>query len=142
MRCDTTQQNKAFKSRHATKSALKEISKGAIIVATNGVIIINRKSGRTQRPSPKSPAINTAAQIRFNRRNTQKQIQAAKRASIVAATRIFNGVEGAPRIVAVIPLCKDIHAGMAVRALAVAGGEEVDGLSEKEKLWRMKYATQ
>lgn len=115
------QQNKPFKSRHATKSALKEISKG-----------------RTQRPSPKSPAVNTAAQLRFNRRNTQKQIQAAKRASAVAATRIFNGVEGAPRIVAVVPLCKDVRAETAVRALATACGEEVEGLDENEKLWRMK----
>lgn len=96
-------------------------------------------TGRTQRPSPKSPAVNTAAQLRFNRRNTQKQIQAAKRASAVAATRIFNGVEGAPRIVAVVPLCKDIRAETAVRALATACGEEVEGLDENEKLWRMKY---
>ncbi|KAL4079370.1 ribosome biogenesis protein tsr1, partial [Scleroderma citrinum] len=115
------QQNKPFKSKHATKSNLKEISKG-----------------RTQRPSPKSPAVNTAAQLRFNRRNTQKQIQAAKRASVVAATRIFNGVDGAPRIVAVIPLCRDIHTEAAVRALASVGEEAVEGLDENVGLWRMK----
>ena len=103
------------------------------------VITVVTSVGRTQRPSPKSPAVSTTAQLRFNRRNTQKQIQAAKRASVVAATRIFNGVEGAPRIVAVIPLCKDIHTETAVRALATAGGEEVEGLDENEKLWRMKY---
>lgn len=114
------QQNKPFKSKHATKSALKDIAKG-----------------RTQRPSPKSTAVNTAAQLRFNRRNTQKQIQAAKRAALVAATRIFNGTDGAPRIVAVIPLCEGADTEDAIRALSSAVGEELEGV-EGHKVWRMK----
>ncbi|KAH7888400.1 ribosome biogenesis protein tsr1 [Phlebopus sp. FC_14] len=116
------QQNKPFKSKHATKSALKEVAKG-----------------RTQRPSPKSPAVSTAAQARLNRRNTQKQVQAAKRAALVTATRIFSGVDGAPRIVAVIPLCEDVHVDRAVRALASSVDEEIEGMSRRDKLlWKMK----
>ncbi|KAG8214265.1 ribosome biogenesis protein tsr1 [Butyriboletus roseoflavus] len=115
------QQNKSFKSKHATKSSLKEIAKG-----------------RTQRPSTKSPAVSTAAQARLNRRNTQKQAQAAKRASLVASTRIFNGVDGAPRIVAVIPLCEGIPTVDAVCALATSVVEDVDGIKENSPIWKMK----
>ncbi|KAG1716808.1 hypothetical protein ID866_330 [Astraeus odoratus] len=115
------QQNKPFKSKHATKSALKEVAKG-----------------RIQRSSQKSAAVSTAAQLRFNRRNTQKQIQAAKRASLIAATRIFNGVEGAPRIVAVIPLCGGICTEDATRSLASAAGEEIENLDESGTTLRMK----
>jgi len=86
--------------------------------------------------------VSTAAQARLNRRNTQKQAQAAKRASLVASTRIFNGVDGAPRIVAVIPLCEDIRTVDAVRALATSVTEDVDGIGEDSPLWKMKYVFQ
>ncbi|KAF9218805.1 ribosome biogenesis protein tsr1 [Gyrodon lividus] len=115
------QQNKPFKSKHATKSALKELAKG-----------------RTQRPSPKSTAVSTTTQARLNRRNTQKQAQAAKRAALISATRIFNGVDGAPRIVAVIPLCEDVRTDEAVRALGSAIAEDIDGISDGSAMWKMK----
>ncbi|KAI6168548.1 ribosome biogenesis protein tsr1 [Pisolithus thermaeus] len=117
------QQNKPFRSKHVTKSALKDIAKG-----------------RTQRPSPNSTAVNTAAQLRLNRRNTQKQIQAAKRAALVAATRIFNGTDGAPRVVAVIPLCEGTDTKDAIRALSSAVGEEPEGVGG-QKVWGMKRTT-
>ena len=84
--------------------------------------------------------MNTAAQARLNRRNTQKQAQAAKRAALIASTRIFNGVDGAPRIVAIIPLCEDVRTLDAVRALATSVVEDVDGVDEDSPLWKMKYA--
>lgn len=83
--------------------------------------------------------MSTAAQARLNRRNTQKQAQAAKRTALIASTRIFNGVDGAPRIVAVIPLCEDIRTADAVRALATSVAEDVDGISENSPIWKMKY---
>ena len=52
----------------------------------------------------------SAAQTKLNRRNQAKQIQLAKRHALVEATRIFNGVDGAPRIVAVVPLTEDVTA--------------------------------
>ncbi|KAG9309231.1 hypothetical protein JVU11DRAFT_10710 [Chiua virens] len=115
------QQNKSFKSKHATKSSLKELAKG-----------------RTQRPSPKSPAVSTTAQARLNRRNTQKQAQAAKRAALVTSTRIFNGVDGAPRIVAVIPLCEDVRTVDAVLALATSITEDVEDISQNLPTWKMR----
>ncbi|KAI0645813.1 ribosome biogenesis protein tsr1 [Trametes meyenii] len=88
------QKNKHFKSKHATKSSLKEVAKG-----------------RTQRQSPKArPSANAAAQLRTNRRNNAKQAQLKKRQSLVSATRIFSGTDGAPRIVAIVPLTEDVKA--------------------------------
>ncbi|KAI0358546.1 ribosome biogenesis protein tsr1 [Trametes cingulata] len=88
------QKNKPFKSKHATKSSLKEVAKG-----------------RTQRQSPKARAsANAAAQLRTNRRNNAKQVQLKKRQSLVSATRIFSGIDGAPRIVAIVPLTEDVKA--------------------------------
>ncbi|KAJ8596585.1 ribosome biogenesis protein tsr1 [Rhizopogon salebrosus TDB-379] len=115
------QKNKPFKSHHATKSALKDIAKG-----------------RTVRQSSKSPVVSTVAQARLNRRNTQKQAQAAKRASLVAATRIFNGTDGAPRIVAVIPLSEDIDTPACIQALGKCIDEEIYGINENTNIWTMK----
>ncbi|GLB37845.1 putative ribosome biogenesis [Lyophyllum shimeji] len=96
------QTNKRFKSRHATKSSLKDAAKG-----------------RIARDSPKvSSASNGAAQSRLNRRNNAKQVQARKRNALLSATRVFNGVDGAPRIVAVIPLSADIDPRIVVAPIA------------------------
>ncbi|KAF5355442.1 hypothetical protein D9758_006394 [Tetrapyrgos nigripes] len=115
------QQNKPFKSKHATKSSLRDASKG-----------------RVPRQSPKATATNqnSAAQLRHNRRNTSKQVQAKKRSAIVSATRLFNGVDGAPRIVAVVPLCEDISAAKAIATLAESLDVEPDDVPEKG-IWRM-----
>ena len=78
------QQGKPFKSQHATKSSRQRC---VHLCCTVGISC--HSSGRAPRPSPKM----TAA-------------QAAKRASLIASTRIFNGGDGAPRIVAVIPCTK------------------------------------
>ncbi|KAI0829822.1 ribosome biogenesis protein tsr1 [Trametes gibbosa] len=104
------QKNKAFKSKHATKSSLKEVAKG-----------------RTQRQSPKARAsANAAAQLRTNRRNNAKQVQLKKRQSLVSATRIFSGVDGAPRIVAIVPLTEDVSARDVSSRLA----QSIDGTLE------------
>ncbi|KAJ7497776.1 ribosome biogenesis protein tsr1 [Mycena latifolia] len=115
------QQNKSFKSKHATKSALKEAAKG-----------------RIPRASPKaSVGSKNAAQTRLNRRNNAKQAQTIKRNALVSATRLFNGVDGAPRIVAVIPLTPDISARGAVSSLAEALDVPADDCPD-HGLWRMR----
>lgn len=48
-------------------------------------------------------------------------------------------MDGAPRIVAVIPLCEDIRTDDAVRALATSVVEDVDGIDENSPIWKMKY---
>ncbi|KAF8904976.1 ribosome biogenesis protein tsr1 [Mucidula mucida] len=115
------QQNKAFKSKHATKSSLRDAAKG-----------------RVARQSPKAVSTsNTSAQARLNRKNNAKQQQLKKRTALVSATRIFNGVDGAPRIVAVIPLSEDISPQAIVSSLA----ESVDVSTETcgdNGLWKLK----
>ena len=76
--------------------------------------------GKIARQSPKGSSTNTGAQTRLNRRNYAKQQQLAKRSAIVSATRIFSGVDGAPRIISVIPLSDDVSSKSAVEALANA----------------------
>ena len=62
------------------------------------------------------------AQSKVNRRNRAKQIQLQKRQSLLSAVSIFGGVDGAPRIVAVIPLCEDVDSRSAVSALSTSLG--------------------
>ena len=74
--------------------------------------------GKVGRQSPKSSkAQSDAAQLRANRKNNAKLTQLKKRHELVASTRIFNGVDGAPRIVAVIPLSGDVDSREASHAL-------------------------
>ncbi|KAJ7354686.1 ribosome biogenesis protein tsr1 [Mycena albidolilacea] len=115
------QQNKPFKSKHATKSSLKELAKG-----------------RVPRESPKSNAgSKIAAQTRLNRRNNAKQAQTLKRNALVSATRLFNGTDGAPRIVAVIPLTEDISTRSAVSSLAEALDVATDDCPD-HGLWKLR----
>ncbi|KAJ7162048.1 ribosome biogenesis protein tsr1 [Mycena filopes] len=115
------QQNKSFKSKHATKSSIKEAAKG-----------------RVPRQSPKANiGTKIAAQTRLNRRNNAKQAQTLKRNALVSATRLFNGVDGAPRIVAVIPLTEDVSTRSAVSSLAEALDVATDDCPE-HGLWKMK----
>ncbi|EKM54625.1 uncharacterized protein PHACADRAFT_175149 [Phanerochaete carnosa HHB-10118-sp] len=95
------QQNKPFKSKHATKGSLKEAAKG--------------KLNRQYIKSPHSAA--TAAQTRLNRKNHAKQVQLRKRQVLVSATRLFSGVDGVPRIVAIVPLTPDVDTASVVAAM-------------------------
>jgi pre-rRNA-processing protein TSR1 len=87
-----------------------------------------------------SPTSNSAAQSRLSRRNNAKQAQAKKRNSLISATRIFNGVDGAPRIVAVIPLTDDVSTKSTVASLAdsldLSGSE-----CPEDGLWKMRCAS-
>ncbi|THU96748.1 ribosome biogenesis protein tsr1 [Dendrothele bispora CBS 962.96] len=115
------QQNKPFKSKHATKSSLRDAAKG-----------------RIPHQSPKASSTNNnAAQLRHNRRNASKQVQAKKRSALVSATRLFNGVDGAPRIVAVVPLSEDISSAKAISTLAESLEVLADDVPEKG-IWKMK----
>ncbi len=98
------------------------------------------KTGKIARAPPTSPSSNTtAAQLRLNRRNNAKQAQVTKRNAIVSATRVFNGVDGAPRIVAVIPLTEDVNSRNTIISLA----ESLEVSSEEcpeDGLWKLRYA--
>jgi pre-rRNA-processing protein TSR1 len=124
------QQNKPFKSKHASKSSTKEKSKGRVPI-------------NVKRSDPRVPPLPNTAQAKQNRRNQARQIQKAKRQGLIEATRIFNGVDGAPRIVAVVPLCADVSAREAVLRFAKCldeGTTEVEKGIPEEGVWLMRYA--
>ena len=94
-------------------------------------------STASPRQSPKNTsAARAAAQSKLDRKNHARQAQAAKRSSLVSATRVFAGVDGAPRIVAVIPLAPDVDAKNAAKGLAGAVGVEDEG---SESIWKIRY---
>lgn len=55
---------------------------------------------------------------KFDRRNQARQKQQTKHKEHLRETNIFAGRDGAPRIVAVIPLCEDGNAAAAIRKLS------------------------
>jgi pre-rRNA-processing protein TSR1 len=100
-RSTTKQSQKPFKSRHATKGALKELSKGKVEAFERG----SRKTPHQQVMS------------KLSRRNQAKQLRVKKDQEHAKATNVFQGKDGAPRIVAVVPLCHDVSAAKAVQSL-------------------------
>ncbi|KAL0940966.1 pre-rRNA processing protein [Colletotrichum truncatum] len=97
----TKQTHKAFKSgKHASKGALRDAAKGRL------------GGERGQRKTPHQTVMS-----KFDRRNQAKQRQLAKRKEHLEETSVFVGKDGAPRIVAVVPLCKDGDAAAAIKQL-------------------------
>jgi len=111
------------------------------LLQTNGILFCSDYEflGRIPHQSPKAtPSANAAAQFRLNRRNHAKQAQIIKRSAIISATRMFSGANGAPRIVAVIPLTPDVGTKSAVSSLAEVLNISANDCPE-DGLWRMRY---
>ncbi|RDW82317.1 putative TSR1 [Coleophoma cylindrospora] len=115
-RSTTKASHKPFKSRKATKGALKEASKGKV------EDLSHRKTPHQQLMS------------KFDRRNQARQKQQTKHREHLKETSVFAGRDGAPRIVAVIPLCDDCDAAAAVRTLS--GSLDVEAEVPEEGLLR------
>ncbi|KAK9448240.1 uncharacterized protein V1518DRAFT_428016 [Limtongia smithiae] len=81
--------HKSFKTKHLSKSALKAKAKGKV-----------EKSSAAQKPK--------VTLRKQDRRNQAKQIMLSKREEMLSNKKFFDGRNGAPRIVAVIPLCPDV----------------------------------
>ncbi|KAL2170895.1 hypothetical protein VTG60DRAFT_4299 [Thermothelomyces hinnuleus] len=92
--------HKPFKSRHATKGQLRDAAKGRIA------------GEKGQRKTPHQQVMS-----KLDRRNQAKQRQLEKAREHQKETSIFSGRDGAPRNVAVIPLCADTDAAAAIRSL-------------------------
>ena len=108
------QSNKAFKSKHASKGSLKTASKGRIPGSNDTSSNGKKRSGKS---------IVDAAQVKANRKNHAKQIQAQKRAAVVAQNKLTKGAEAkAPRVVAVIQLCEDVDNVKIVNDLLESAG--------------------
>ena len=100
-RSTTKTSQKPFKSRHATKGFIKDLSKGKV----EGGIRGSRKTPHQQVMS------------KIDRRHQASQKRQIKHLENVKSTSVFSGQNGAPRIVAVVPLCGDCDATAAVQAL-------------------------
>ncbi|SPO23991.1 related to TSR1 - protein involved in 20S rRNA accumulation [Ustilago trichophora] len=131
------QSNKSFKSKHATKTTLREASKGR---SASDVSSTSRLS--SHKASPLSASGNEAGS-RQHRRNHAKQAQRSKRNALIQSNRVFSVASsaasregkdglskgfagagaGAPRICAVVDLAEDGDSWEAVRRIQEEGVE-------------------
>lgn len=68
-----------------------------------------------ERGSRKTP--HQQVMSKFDRRNQAKQKRLLNHEQHEKATGLFGGKDGAPRIVAVVPLCEDVSAAAAIKSL-------------------------
>ncbi|KAJ6108372.1 Ribosome biogenesis protein tsr1 [Penicillium sp. IBT 18751x] len=99
-RNSTKAANKPFKTKHASKGALKDQQKGKI---------------ETERGTRKTP--HQQLKSKLDRRNQARQRQQLKHQLRVQETSIFTGQNGAPRHIAIVPLTPDIDIPAAIQAL-------------------------
>jgi pre-rRNA-processing protein TSR1 len=109
------QSNKPFKSRHASKGALREVNKGKV----------NRTSVK------QGSGLKTVSKV--DRRNAAKILQQKKREELTRISRIFEGRQGAPKIVPVLPLCADSNVEAAIEALYTALDETMPDHAKTEQ---------
>ncbi|KAK4241076.1 hypothetical protein C8A03DRAFT_41474 [Achaetomium macrosporum] len=96
----TKTSHKPFKSRKATKGQLRDAAKGRIA------------GEKGQRKTPHQQVMS-----KLDRRNQARQRQLEKAREHQKETSVFAGKDGAPRNVAVIPLCGDCDAAAAIQSL-------------------------
>lgn len=114
-RSTTKISHKPFKSRHATKSLIRNLAKGKI-------------EGTETKPNRKTP--HQQVMSKFDRKNQARQIRQIKHQQNVKISSVFAGQYGAPRVIAVVPLCEDMDALAAIRRL----NQAVDA----ESLWPLE----
>ncbi|KAI4120211.1 MAG: hypothetical protein LQ338_007175 [Usnochroma carphineum] len=119
-RSTTKVSHKPFKSRHATKGLIKDLTKGKI--------------ERHEKGSRKTPHQQIMSKI--DRRNQAKQLRQNKHQENAAATSVFGGQNGAPRIVAVVPVCKDCDSNAAIQKLNQSVGADIEMPAEGP--WRVR----
>ncbi len=107
--------HKPFKSRHATKSLIRDLAKGKV-------------EGTETKPNRKTP--HQQVMSKFERKNQARQIRQIKHQQNVKSSSIFAGQNGAPRVIAVVPLCDDVDALVAIQRL----NQAVDA----ESIWPME----
>lgn len=102
-RSTTKIDHKPFKSRFASKSALKDKAKGKIET---------RSAERGQRKTP-----NQQVMSKFARRNQAKQLRTHHKDKREGEEHIFQGADGAAKHIAIIPLSNTTDPYSAIRAL-------------------------
>lgn len=119
-RSTTKTSHKPFKSKHLTKSALKEKSKGKVERLEKGI----RKTPHQQVMS------------KIDRRNQAKQRRLNNHAEHERKESVFAGRDGAPRITAVVPLCGDVDVEEVIRSLNA--GVDVEDERPESGTWRLE----
>ncbi|KAB5528147.1 hypothetical protein GE09DRAFT_975517 [Coniochaeta sp. 2T2.1] len=119
--------HKAFKSKHATKSSLRDAAKGKV------------PSDKGTRKTPYQQVMS-----KFDRRNQNKQRQVTKHKEHQNQNLIFTGKDAAPRNVVVIPLCADGDARAAIKHLNESVDVEADvtGTTNRVSIDRFKQKMQ
>ncbi|KAG5918271.1 hypothetical protein E4U42_006929 [Claviceps africana] len=92
--------HKPFKSKAASKHELRDRAKGRV------------PNERGQRKTPHQQVMS-----KFDRRNQAKQARLTKHKEHLKENSVFQGKDGAPRVVAVVPLCADGDAKTAIQRL-------------------------
>ncbi|KAI9184510.1 ribosome biogenesis protein tsr1 [Blastocladiella emersonii ATCC 22665] len=105
------QSNKPFKAGHASKRTLKNKAKGKV-----------ERPSEAPRASVRKTTLNSE-EAKANRRNAAKIAMKNKRADHMAAERMYTGRSGAPKVVAIVPLCTDADVHGALASLFASVGE-------------------
>ncbi len=99
------QSNKSFKSKHATKGAIKDKVKGkknSVFrkhLVSRRIIYQTLSLGKVNRKPIKHSSANTRSISRADRRNAAKLEQQKKREEVLKTNRFFEGRHGTPKIV-------------------------------------------
>ncbi|KAK4634255.1 Ribosome biogenesis protein tsr1 [Fulvia fulva] len=125
-RSTTKSTNKPFKTKHATKGALKEKSKGKVESLETG----SRKTPHQQVMS------------KIDRRNRARQLRINHHADREDKGAVFTGKDGAPRIVALVALCGDSHVESVAQRLNESVGIEAQDVTKATEVPRFKQKVQ
>lgn len=99
--------HKPFKSKHATKGSLKKANKGKI-EKDSSPNDSRHSNSNTQKLAAGSK------QIKKDRKNKANQVKSNKNTEIAIHKQLFEGKNGAPKMIAVIPLCDDCNPAEAI----------------------------
>ncbi|CZT24365.1 probable TSR1 Protein required for processing of 20S pre-rRNA in the cytoplasm, associates with pre-40S ribosomal particles [Ramularia collo-cygni] len=121
-RSTTKTTNKPYKTKHASKSSLKNAQKGKVEAWEKG-----------SRKTPHQQVMN-----KIDRRNQAKQRRQNQHAEREEKGSVFAGRNAAPRIVAVVPLCKDVDCREVVQTLNASVEVESEE-TPREGLWIPRF---
>ncbi|KIW13960.1 hypothetical protein PV08_06741 [Exophiala spinifera] len=102
-RSTTKQEHKPYKSRHASKSALKDAAKGKVE---------SHRAHKGQRKTPHQQVMS-----KLTRRNQAKQMRMNHKEKREGEEHIFQGTDGAAKHIAIVPLSNTINSYAAIKAL-------------------------
>lgn len=107
-RSTTKADHKPFKTKFASKGALKDAAKGKV------------SSGNEERGKRRTPY--QQAMSKLARKNQAKQLRNNHKDKQEDESRIFHGVGGAPKHIAIVPLSAAIDVSSTIRSLASGSG--------------------